>query len=154
MKDFAIWCTSNGLTCNSDKTEVVHLYSCLHSITLPGIDVGGYTISPTPAARDLRVLVDSHLTLSKHVDSVCKSAPFSTSKIGRIRKYLDRDNCERLVHVFISSKLDSCNSLLIGLPDKESSSACKMLQRGLLLLLQRTNICHPYYRLIACKVQN
>ena len=31
------------------------------------IDVGGYIRSPIPAAQDLRVLVDSHLMLSKHV---------------------------------------------------------------------------------------
>ena len=31
------------------------------------IDVGGYVRSPIPAAQDLRVLVDSHLMLSKHV---------------------------------------------------------------------------------------
>ena len=109
------------MACNPDKTEVIHLCSFFHSITLPGIDVGGYTISPTPAARDVGVLVDSHLTLSKYVNSVCKSAFFPISNICRIRKYLDRDNCERLVHAFISSKLDSCNSLLTGLPDKDIS---------------------------------
>ena len=31
------------------------------------IDVRGYIRSPIPAAQDLRVLVDSHLMLSKHV---------------------------------------------------------------------------------------
>ena len=81
-----------GLACKPDKTEVVHLCSCFHSINLPGIDFGGYTISQTPAARDLGVLVDSHLTLSKRVNSMCKAAFFSISNIGRIKKYLDRDN--------------------------------------------------------------
>ena len=64
----AAFSTSNGLAYNPDKAEVVHLCSCFHSITLSGIDVGG-TISPTPAARDLGVLVDPHLTLSKPVNS-------------------------------------------------------------------------------------
>ena len=57
------------------------------------IDVGGYIRSPTPAPQDLRVLVDSHLMLFKHVNSVGKSAFFSVSNIGRIGKYLDRDQC-------------------------------------------------------------
>ena len=57
------------------------------------IDVGGYIRSPTPGAQDLRVLVDSHLMLSKDVKSVCKSAFVSVSNIGRIGKYLDRDKC-------------------------------------------------------------
>ena len=71
--------------------EVDHLCCCFHSITLPGIVVGGYTRLPTPAAQDLGVLVDSHLMLSKHVNSVSKSAFFSISNICRIRKYLDRE---------------------------------------------------------------
>ena len=57
------------------------------------IDVAGYIRSPTPAARDIRVFVDSHLMLSKHVNSVCKSAFFSIRNIGRIGKYLDCDQC-------------------------------------------------------------
>ena len=39
------------------------------------------------------MLVDSHLMLSKHVYSVCKSAFFSVRNIGRIGKYFDRDKC-------------------------------------------------------------
>ena len=46
------------------------------------IDVGGNIRSPTPAAQDLRVLVDSLLILSNHVNSVCKSAFFSVSNIA------------------------------------------------------------------------
>ena len=57
----------NGLACSPDETEEDHLCSCFQSITLPGIDVGGYIRSPIPAAQDLRVLVDSHLMLSKLV---------------------------------------------------------------------------------------
>ena len=33
-----------------------------------------------------------------------------------IRKYLDENSTEMLVHAFVSSKLDYCNALLIGLP--------------------------------------
>ena len=42
-------------------------------------------------------------------------------KIGQIRHYLDDDTTLRLVHAFVTSRLDSCNSLLYGLPDKELS---------------------------------
>ena len=81
------------MACNPDKTEVDHLCSCFHGTTLPGTGTGGCIRSPTPAAQGIRVLVDSHLMLSKHVNSVCKSAFFSVSNIGRIGKYLDRDKC-------------------------------------------------------------
>ena len=42
------------------------------------IDVGGYIRSPTPAAQDLRVLADSHLMLSKHVNAGLHSFQFVT----------------------------------------------------------------------------
>ena len=45
-----------------------------HFLFLILIDVGGYIRSATPAAQQIRVVVDSHLMLSKHVNSVCKPA--------------------------------------------------------------------------------
>jgi hypothetical protein len=39
-------------------------------------------------------------------------------KIGRIRKHLDQRSTERLIHAFISSRLDCNNGLLYGLPKK------------------------------------
>ena len=43
---------------------------------------------------------------------------FGLWKIGRIRKHLDRTLTERLIHSFITSRLDYCNSLLYGLDKK------------------------------------
>ena len=48
------------------------------------------------------------------VNSICKSAFFRI--IFRIRKYLSRTATKRLIHAFVTSKLDSYNSLLYGLP--------------------------------------
>ena len=44
---------------------------------------------------------------------------FNLKNISKIRTFLDRDNTERLVHAFISSKIEYCNSILIGLPNEE-----------------------------------
>ena len=42
--------------------------------------------------------------------------------ISKIRKYLTEETTEILVHAFVSSKLDYCNSLLYGLPKHMISS--------------------------------
>ena len=55
--------------------------------------------------------------MSPHVNSICKSASFALWKIGKIRKLLDSHSTEKLVHAFITSRLDYCNSLLFGLPN-------------------------------------
>ena len=56
------------------------------------------------------------MNLKSHVSSICSSASFALGNIGKIRKHLDRVTTERLVHSFVSSRLDNCNSLLFGLP--------------------------------------
>ena len=53
------------------------------------------TIRPKPVVCNLEVTMDKHLQLTKHINSICKF--FAIRNIGRIRKHLDRENCERLV---------------------------------------------------------
>ena len=82
-----------GMQPRQDRSRSPMLLLFIALLFLVLIDVGGYIRSPTPAAQDIRVLVDSHLMLCKHVNSECKSAFFSITNIGRIGKYLDCDKC-------------------------------------------------------------
>ena len=72
-----------------------------------------------PVVRDLGALLDQHLLLKKQINNICKGAWYVIQKIGRIHPYLSQEFCERLVHTFVSSKLDSYNSILYGLPVTE-----------------------------------
>ena len=45
-----------------------------------------------------------------------KFTQFHLRNIVKIRKYLDEGSTETLVHAFVSSKLDYCNTLLYVLP--------------------------------------
>ena len=57
----------NGLACNPDKKKITYALAFRALLFLVLIDVGGYIRSPIPAGQDLKVVVDSHLILSKHV---------------------------------------------------------------------------------------
>ena len=65
------------------------------------------------------------MSLTAHITTVCRSASFAISKIGQLRRFIDQPTSERLVHAFVTSRLDTNNSLLYGLPD----TALKKLQR-------------------------
>ena len=56
------------------------------------------------------------MSLDKHVTNTCKAYLFHLRNISKIRDCLSPANTEKLVHAFITSKLDSTNSLLHGLP--------------------------------------
>ncbi|CAH3159000.1 unnamed protein product, partial [Porites evermanni] len=52
---------------------------------------------------------------TRQVKSLCKSAFYQMRNIARIRRYLSPKTTELLIHAFVSSKLDFCNSLLYGI---------------------------------------
>ena len=51
-----------------------------------------------------------------HVTATCKSAFFHLRNISKIRNFLTSDTTKTVVHAFVTSKLDYCNSLLYGQP--------------------------------------
>lgn len=121
-QDILSWMADNKLLCNSSKTEILQFSSrCLQRQPIAAVNIAGSEIKTSVNARDLGVTLDQCLTMSKHVSNLCKSASFVLKRIGNIRQYLDQPSTEKLVHTFVSSKLDYCNSLLYGLPDKEIS---------------------------------
>ena len=75
------------------QKQITYAHAFIALLFLVLIDVGDYVRSPMPGAQDLTELLDSHMMLSKHVNSACKSSSFSVSNIGGIGKYLDRDKC-------------------------------------------------------------
>lgn len=140
IADIQSFFVSNKLCCNSSKTDIVHFHSRFSNLTsVTGITIGHHTVSTSNEARNLGVILDKHLTMSSHINNVCRSGSLALRNIGRIRKYLDSSSTERLVHAFIMSKLDYCNSLLYGLPDKDLNKL-QRLQNSAARLVTRTKI--------------
>lgn len=120
IRDIKAWALNNKLQLNDNKTEILHFHSrFVDCEPLPPVKIGDTYINPSPEARNLGVTLDSHLLLKTHISNVCRSGWAFIYKLGRIRKYLDNATTERLVHAFITSRLDCCNSLLVGLPDSD-----------------------------------
>ena len=120
------WMMNNMLKLNDDKTEVIHLTSRFRpSTSVKFIPVGESNIIPSDHVRNIGVQMDKHLTMKKHLNCTCSNASQALRNIGNIRRYLDQQSTERLVHAYVTSRLDYCNSLLTGM----SSSDIARLQR-------------------------
>ena len=131
LKDIRSWMSSNFLLLNSDKTEVIvfgpkHLRDTFSNqiATLDGI-----TLTPSTTARNLGVIFDQDLSFSSHIKHVTRTAFFHLRSITKIRNILSQSDAEKLVHAFITSRLDYCNSLLSGCP-KNSLKSLQLVQNA------------------------
>ena len=81
------------------------------------IKIGQTEVFPVASARNLGTWFDTHLDRGTHITKTCSSAFYYLYNIRHIRKYLSRESAEKLVHAFISSRLDYSNSPLYGIPE-------------------------------------
>ncbi len=119
ISDARSWMLSNKLMINDGKTVFMTIGNAPHleKLKFDSINVGEDIIHVSETAGNLGVTFDSGMTMQPHIDSVCRSGYYHLRNISRIRKCLTKDSCVILVHAFISSRLDYCNSLLIGVPE-------------------------------------
>ena len=66
-------------------------------------------------ARDLGVVIDSRLSLSDHVASVCRSCYYQLRQLRPVVRCSSEDATKTLVQAFIASRLDYCNVLYYGI---------------------------------------
>ncbi len=116
VKNVKDWMTNNFLLLNSDKTEILLIgpknstQNLLdHNLQLDGCTVISSTV------KNLGVILDSNLSFEYHISHVTKAAFFHPN-IAKLRNMLSVSDAEKLVHAFMTSRLDYCNALLGGCP--------------------------------------
>ena len=109
------------LKLNDSKTEFMVLGSAqqIKKVCVERIRVGDTMIKPTTSVRNLGAYFDSAMTMDSHVTAVAKAASISIRNIDRIRKHLTREAAETLTHAFVTSRIDTCNSLLYGVNNSQ-----------------------------------
>ena len=138
VADVRAWAIANKLMLNDQKTEILHFHSQhRNTSTLPELCIGDAKIKASNSAKDLGVVLDNTLLLKQHISNICRAASFGVYRIGRIRKYLNRAATERLVHAFVTSRLDCNNSLLYGLPTSQLARL-QLVQNAAARLVTRT----------------
>ena len=104
----------NFLQLNSDKTEIIvcgpqkqreSVISHLETLSLKH----NYQV------RNLGVILDSDLNFNSHIKSITSAAFYHLKIIARIKGIVSKQDLERLIHAFVSRRLDYCNGLLTGL---------------------------------------
>ncbi len=84
-----------------------------------------------------KIFLQTNLNFSSHVKAVTKSAYYHLKNIARIISFVSSQDLEKLVHVFITSRVDYCTGLLTGLP-KKTIRHLQLIQNTAARILTRT----------------
>ena len=91
--DIKTWMTKNQLKLNDDKTEAL-LFPFSSSfktstVSLPdSITLGSHNIPFSDSARNLGFILESKLSMKKHVIQICQTAYFELKRISSVRRFL------------------------------------------------------------------
>ena len=109
----------NMLKLNEGKTEFIvfgthQQLKKLHNII---IRIGNINITPVDHVRNLGFIMDKFCKNTHHINHLSSSLFQQLRNIWKIRAKLDFDTARIVVQSLILSKLDYCNSLLVGTPE-------------------------------------
>ena len=117
VTDIHSWMAVNMLELNNDKTELLYSHSRFRPrLQLNSIQLGSDVIFPSPHAKNIGVIFDSSMTMSRHTNAIVKSGYYHLRNIAKIKNVLTLDTTKILIHAFVVSKIDSYNSLILVYP--------------------------------------
>lgn len=110
ITDVSHWMAANRLTLNADKTELLRAGSTCRSG--PSIQLGDEIITASDHVRLLCVTISSDLSPERHA-AVIISACYELRQLRRVRlrRLLDTESAKALVHAFVTSRVDGCNTV-------------------------------------------
>ena len=144
ITDISSWMSKNFLQLNQDKTEILLVgpKALRHKIqplltSLP--------VQPSEHVKNLGVHLDADLSFHRHIFTISKTAFYHLRSIAKVRCFLSQSDSEKLVHAFISSRLDYCNALFAGLP-KQTINKLQLIQNADWPEPKNLSISLPFYQ--------
>ena len=144
IDDLKIWMCRDQLMLNDDKTELMLIGTRqqLDKVNMNCLTVGDTVVEAKSEVRNLGSWFDCHLNMSAHINKLCAAAFYHLHNISRIRRFLDLDATKALVHAFVTSRVDYCNSLLYGLAASNLNKVQRVLNAAARLVCRAPRHCN------------
>ncbi|KAK7906725.1 hypothetical protein WMY93_015337 [Mugilogobius chulae] len=142
ISEIKSWLKLNYLQLNCNKTEIIligpkSLTNANSSLTL---SIDGTPVSSSSHLQNLGIIFDQTLSYEHHIKHITKNAFYHLRNIARLRPSLTPQSAEILIHAFVTSRLDYCNSLLYGSPAK-LLNRLQYIQNSAARVLTHTSSC-------------
>ena len=102
------------------------------------IRVGDCDLSKVTVMRNLGAWFDDQLTMAVHITSICSATFNHSHNIRRTLILL----LSTLIHLFVSSRMDYCNSPLYGLPKSQLDKLQRVQKAAARLVVMQGKFCH------------
>lgn len=100
----------------------------------PPVDLGSLAPFIKPSITNLGVKVDPELKFYSQIKAVVKSSFFHLRQLAKIKPILSRQHFETVIHAFVTTRLDYCNSLYVGVSGS-SITRLQMIQNAAALCI-------------------
>lgn len=134
LDDIKAWMALNFLNFNDKKTEVMVFGGT--SVT-PLVDLCALDQYVKPIVKNLGVKIDKDLKFDSQIKAVVKSSFFQLRQLSKIKPILQRQHFEAVIHAFVTTRLDYCNALYVGVSGS-SVARLQLVQNAAARLLTGT----------------
>ena len=113
LRLIAAWCCTNKLLINPRKTKLIlfgmrQLLSKIPDVRVPFL---GKNLAPVPFVKDLGIILDSNLTLNKHVNTVPSSLISTLCQISKVKHLFSKSVLFIILNCLVFSKLFYCSTV-------------------------------------------
>ena len=103
--------------------------------------------------HDLGVTLDSALTFAQHISNLTRSSYLQLRRLRTILKAVSVSIFTSIVHAFVCSRIDDCNSLLIGLPKTRLSPLQTVLNTAAQLIARLPLLPYLHWLPISARIE-
>lgn len=138
MKNLASWLSKNNLCLNVGKTKFMVIKNIGNKLDIkqhPGICIDGEKIEQVKEFKYLGIIIDEHLTFSKHAEYVTSKIARKVNVLGRMRKTLSQWSKTTLYKTLIMPHFNYCPTILLLLNESEIETMQKRQNQALRIIL-------------------
>ncbi len=110
LRDIKSWMASNFLKFNDNKTEII-FFGQTEYLASVNVNLGPLAVYNKVVVKNVGVWFDRELKFDKQINNVVKSCFFNLRLLAKVKTFLSANDLEKLIHAFIFSRLDYCNTI-------------------------------------------